>query len=186
MLISLGSLCKEFQAALALFNFAQEADSCAAIPGMPTGMYFLILTAHAAASVIYRFNETLGAASINLNKSPSVLNKIDMQAKRDATRLFKKHFPDFAGARHSGQHEAKLFGTHDNAMKHADQKGVIAYNNIAGNQLVTAYERKQIILEISEESLRKLCEVRDAYWAVFAPLDPYYAPRDQGPEQNRP
>ena len=92
---------------------------------------------------------------------------VDHVAKREATKAFNAHFPGFSGIRHGVQHFAKLYGTPEDFAKHAIADEINYVNDINGRTVQTIYEKKQVSLEISQDTLLKLREVRDLYWGAF-------------------
>jgi hypothetical protein len=91
---------------------------------------------------------------------------VDHKQKREATKAFNTNFSGFAGVRHGVQHYAKLYGSPESFASHA--AGEINYvNHLEGRIVKTVFEGEHVSLEISEDTLLKLQEVRDLYWHAY-------------------
>jgi hypothetical protein len=119
-----------------------------------------------AVATIYRVDEDLDCANKNLNKCQVLVTLVDHDLKRAARRAFKTSFPGVDGIRHGIQHFAKLYGTPEAFAQHAASE-INYVNHLEGRTVRTVYEGKDAFLELSEESLSKLTEVRDLYWGAY-------------------
>ncbi len=171
LLQNLGSRCKEFESALALFDFCLEPIVRDDYEEAKRRSGWMHIAAQAAASTIYLFDEDIEFLGKNLARCPTLRSMIDPTARRIATKKISQYFPDFAGVRHSGQHYAKLYGTPEGMAKHIAGP-IVVIGAIVNRTLQTTFKKMTIELDITPESLTKLKEVRDLYWGVFRPLDP--------------
>ncbi|HXC54042.1 MAG TPA: hypothetical protein VNU97_01985 [Rhizomicrobium sp.] len=182
LLMSLDVRCAEFESALALFDFCREharVDKDDISPLRQRALRWIHIAGQAAATVVFLFHEDMTFIGKNLNLSPTLNKMLDHTDKRAATRKFSQYFPGFAGVRHSGQHNAKLYGSAEGMAEHASGPNLIV-SSINGRTLGTTFRKTQATLDITFETHAKLIEVRNLYWAVFRPLDPDEAKHPPG------
>jgi len=174
----MGDHCEDFAAAVALM------DRCVAVMTgelEPRGLVvaprerrlcqlWTWIACRDATITIYNFHEQLEAIGINVNRCPPLLAKIDAKRRREATKAFARHFPNFQGMRHSTAHVGRLYGTPETAAEHADEYGTIYVQNLLDRQFTSGFEGKLISCEMSDATTAKLIEVRDLYWSVFSSL----------------
>lgn len=171
LLSTLDGRCREFKAALALFDKSESAihDSATTAENRATYGEWLFMAAREGAATIYKFDEDFEAIGINLNKSPTVLQKIDTTAKKAAEKSFSVAFPGIFGVRDSTQHGGAIFGTPEKVQQHQENPFYIAINNIEGRTLKTTFKNKVVGLDITEQSLKQLEAIRDMIWEAFRP-----------------
>jgi hypothetical protein len=167
LLFFLDMHCQEFESALALFDFCYKTKHDS--PDFEMHLRWLHIAAQAAATAVYLVKEDIEFLGKNLNKCPTLGNMIDHASRRTATKRFSTHFPGFGGVRHSGQHNAKLYGTPEAADDHS-VGSMVLISGLSDRTLQATFEKTVVKLEISAGSLSKLGEVRDLYWAVFRSL----------------
>jgi hypothetical protein len=171
LLGNLGSRCKEFESALTLYDFCFGPVVGGDYEDLHKRSGWLHIAARAAASAIYLFHEDFEFIGKNLTHCPTLGGMIDHKARRAATKKFSQYFPGFAGVRHSGQHHAKLYGTPEKMAENAVGP-IIITSAIVNRTLQASFEKRTVQLDITSETLAKLEDVRNSYWAVFRPIDP--------------
>ncbi|MES2341022.1 MAG: hypothetical protein V4597_05045 [Pseudomonadota bacterium] len=169
-LMELGSLVRQMQADLALFDFAMSNLAAQEKDEVPdeVSIEWLGLAARDGASAVFKFAEDMAAITIAMNRCPMLLSLVDHTQRRAASKAFGTYFPDFAGIRHSGQHgAAELYGA-GKGDKHLLQDGALFINNLFNRRLETSFLGRLVSYELDTRTLDRLGEVRDLYWKAFA------------------
>jgi hypothetical protein len=180
-LYQLGSFCADVHAAVTLFERSRDQRAAHLSVGEMAEIRaeldlltrWQFMACRDTAITIYNFSEALESIGININKLPAILAKLDARAKRRATRAFSNNFPSFQGLRHSAAHTGKLFGTPESLKRHKPKANVTVINSLLGNNFTTSFEGRQISLSMGWKIFTDLCEIRDLYWALFRPFDPF-------------
>jgi hypothetical protein len=172
LLHDLGRRCADFHAAISLFD-----DCTKFLEYLPNHMHkseeyslrwhWRSFAVREAVTTIYRIFECLEYGNKNLGKCPVLQTLVDHKLKRAAMKAFKEHFPGVDGVRHGIQHYAKLYGTPEDFTAHATSEELNFVNHLEGRTVRTIFRKKHVSLEISEETLLKLREVRDLYWHAY-------------------
>lgn len=123
---------------------------------------------------IYYLIETMRAIDDNLRHGPKLRDLIDKDAKRQATKAFKRHFPVAENIRDVTAHSfGEIYGTLAGRAKHALPGGNLTISSVHGDIFETTFDGKLLQVAINAETAARLAEVRDLYWWAFAPLDGY-------------
>jgi len=172
LLHDLGRRCADFRAAVGLFDYCTEfLEHTSNYMHKPEEYNFCWhwrgFAVREAVTTIYRIGECLEFGNKNLGKCPVLQTMVDHEVKRAATKAFKKNFPGIPGMRHGIQHFAKLYGTPETFLEHALADEPNFVNDLNGRTVRTIFKKRHVTLEISQESLLGLYEVRDLYWHAY-------------------
>lgn len=178
----LGSSCKDFEAALLLFDHIEEVapfDPASSAPRTPD--YYLRtyrwpqIPLMAAAVALYKFRAAVVATRKSLEALPDTRNVLGLKSDEPATDWIDETFPAARAARHAltklrGE-EPKTFDQH--AIKVGETSALIT-GTLSGRTVTSLYKGEPFSFELSQASLRKLVALRDRYWDLFRPIDVRY------------
>lgn len=176
LLNDLGRRCADFEAAIALFDYCTEflerqSNQSQYPTEYPLRWHWRGFALREAVTTVYRVGEGLEFGDKNLGKCPVLQSMVDHKIKRAAKKAFKNNFPGIPGVRHGVQHYASMYGTPETLLEHAIAGEPNFVNDLNGRTVQTVFKKKHVTLEVSEDSLMKLREVRDLYWDAFMAAD---------------
>ncbi|MGH6854255.1 MAG: hypothetical protein ACREDN_02425 [Aestuariivirga sp.] len=192
LLRQLGQYNREFAASVELFNHSigqMAAATVSAIPRAPTWDWlddWMHIAARDGAMTIFHFGRTVELTRAYLPKCPTVLSLIDQVALRESGKLLRVHFPHFEAVRHSVGHAAELMGTEKNRdsnsvsgpydvlpnLRLGDHRTkVLLRNTLKGNRLLNTFKGKTCEYEISARTIKKLSDVRLAFYSAFLDVE---------------
>jgi hypothetical protein len=178
---------RDFEAALGLFDFANEHLTSPTLSNEQASMLkeWVRLAGRDGAMSIYHFGMTLRATQKLIFRDCPVLSSRLGNAKskfRTVNKSFNRTFPRWEKLRQAVAHAAENFSDPDERPKHfvagplsieglprqggAETK-IALYNVIAGRQFVYTFEKQVCSYQLSKESLNRLGEIRDMYYFIF-------------------
>ncbi len=105
--------------------------------------------------------------AVQLRKCPSLLPWIDSAVTRGARKRLDDYFPDIEALRHATAHKGENEVNPDAHAPEGQQFTLTGFR--APHRYSTPYLGKMRSLDITDESLRKVVEVVDAYLSGFEP-----------------
>ena len=170
-----------FAAALSLFDSCDNASGEAG-PHRGTYISWMMIAARDGAMTIYHFGKTIDGIRQSLGLCPTLRGLVSRPSLKTAGKLFARHFPSFEKLRHGVAHAGEQSSTLRARRKHAlrgdyagsgfkirESSGTLLGNNLQDRLFTTSHEGTVLTYEISQATLAKLIEVKDAFRAAFAP-----------------
>jgi len=105
--------------------------------------------------------------AVQLRKCPSLLPWIDSAVTRGARKRLDEYFPDIEALRHATAHKGENEVNPDSHAPEGQQFALTGFRE--PHKYSTPYLGKMRSLDITDESLRKVVEVVDAYLSGFEP-----------------
>ncbi len=135
---------------------------------------------------VYHFGRIIEGIDESLARCPTLRDKIDGKAKREARKRFERQFPSYISLRNALAHSAERSKTARDSRRHgklrvrtieinpeisirlsADATTFILDDNIYGTTFSSMWDGEMIRCEIDDQSGERLDEIIDAYWAAF-------------------
>lgn len=151
-----------------------------------------LCAARDGAMSVYHFGRIIEGIDESLAHCPTLREKIDGRAKREARKQFERRFPSYITLRNALAHSAERSKTAKASQRHGKLRArtieinpmstvrlgknasmFILLDNIYGTTFSSMWEGKIIRCDISDQSGVWLDETIDSYWAAFdAIIDP--------------
>jgi hypothetical protein len=147
------------------------------------------VAAQSVAISIHHFGLLRGAINASWRQLPTIAPMIERDPIRQSGKLFNKYFPRTEMLRDAVCHSAELSKTpqsrQDNATKEPGQPRFFIRAFLSGSKLQYTKEGKLWELDISQDTLAKLIEVRDLYFSAFWKIEPELLRRAEEARQQR-
>jgi hypothetical protein len=131
------------------------------------------------ALAIYEFAQLRNAIDEEIARSPTLSAGVKRDLRKEASKLFKRHFSNHEGVRHFSAHAGSMVAKPAEMEKHTLRRGnssLVAFNNMAGRKITSIFGGKEVSYELSQASvdaLRAILEMRKAMLAEFLVRDPF-------------
>ncbi len=190
-LSELQSYTSDLESAVELFRFARQQLDVRPRTKVESGSFgakddaetlirrWQFIAADSAAMSVWHFGECLKGikSSIRLD-APALNSKVNWEIMREATNLYKSHFPHSEGLRHAVAHRANLTETRKAAKENAVKKplnqfginsahGAMLKSNLRDNTLFYSIGGEIRSLDVTRQSVTKLVAVRDKFYMAF-------------------
>ena len=167
---SLKRLENNFYSALILFNHFRSKMGLE-MPTDPTSNYqFSEVAARDAISTVYYFRSSLTQLAKNVPLCPDTQNTVKLNLIYEAQELYNEYFPEAASVRHGIAHasqgmakpgQSRKTSLNDDGDSSVDEgPKVIKRSGFHGSVVTVTFQGKEWSADISEESLKKLQEIR--------------------------
>ena len=183
-----------FWAGRSLFHSCAERQLFDPINGRVYHKWQLCAARDCAMS-IYHFGRIIEGIDESLAYCPTLRDKIDGRAKRDARKRFESQFPSYISLRNALAHSAERAKTAKDLKRHGKmasrtialtpyisirsgsrEDSLLLSDNIYGTTFSSMWNGQVIKCEISDQSGTWLDDIINAYWAAFDAII------DQNPE----
>lgn len=141
--------------------------------------------ARCGAMAIYGFHIIMKRTTTIANRCPTVLLHQDKSARRNATSLFNKYFPDFAGIRtfaaHPGETSEQDIEKHsitkaleiDGVLSVKEGASIFLEGTMMNGHYTVSYHGRTAAYRVHPETAAALEEVATEYFQSFAPVMAY-------------
>lgn len=140
------------------------------------------IAARDGAMTIYHFGCSIDGIKNSLPTTPTLNAKIDRQALKNASNIFRSSFPGYLALRHVVAHVADFSQTLEKKASHAvkgpfskglfrsdDPKGVTWLGgNMNGCTYAVTYEGEAFTYDLNRDSVAKLRSIKDRIYSAFA------------------
>jgi hypothetical protein len=187
-LSSLASITDEVASAVQLFNYSNAfwSRSDAAYRAdwhnkeLETKAYTIrqwpFIAAQSVAISIHHFGLLRGAINAIWRKVPTIAALVNRDDIRRSGKLFSKYFPRTEMLRDAVCHSAELSKTPESVTDHATsdpgKPRFFIRASLAGTHLQYTKDGKLWELDISQDTVTKLVDVRDIYFSGFRAIEP--------------
>ncbi|MCK1423902.1 hypothetical protein IVB15_01315 [Bradyrhizobium sp. 182] len=122
-----------------------------------------------AAATIFHFGKTIDAIRSGMRKLPTILNGVDHDRLRAASKQFHRSFPDYALIRHGAGHRAESTASIQSLNKHSED-GTFIFGTIKDRVYTVTFESKHRTLAIDKPTRRILAQIAKSIYEAFPKL----------------
>ncbi len=100
-----------------------------------------------AAATVFHFGKTIDSIRGGMRQAPSIMNEVDHDQLREASKRFHRSFPDYAQIRHGAGHRAESTASVESLKKHSEE-GTFIFGTIKDRTFTITFEGKHRTVEI--------------------------------------
>ncbi len=176
-LSSLNNYLKDFQAALALFDFCESQCQALQERREPIPRNWLMpwqfIAGRDGAMTIFHFGKTIESIKESgFFGCPTLKAKIDHAQLRIGAKLFRQWFRDFERVRHSVAHAAELQKNQE-SRKRNSMRGASMQNVLVGRNFQNTHGGRILSYEIGQTTMTRLKRTQDQFFAPFKEFDQF-------------